>query len=71
MDSLAEVAVQGVLQYIGYTGGAKSEANTHIVKVGDTLYSIANKYGMTIDELKKLNNLSNNILTIGQVLIVP
>ncbi len=38
----------------------------YIVKSGDTLYSIARKYNMTVDELKKLNNLSNNTLSIGQ-----
>ena len=42
--------------------------NTYIVKSGDTLYSIANKYNLTVDELKKLNNLTNNTLSIGQTL---
>ena len=42
--------------------------DTYIVQSGDTLYSIANKFGITVDELKKLNNLTNNTLTIGQVL---
>lgn len=69
-ESLAEAAVQGVLKYIGYTGETPTETNTYTIKVGDTLYSIANKYGMAVDELKKLNNLNNNILTIGQILKV-
>ena len=38
---------------------------------GDTLYSIAKKYNTTVDELKKLNNLTNNTLSIGQTLKVP
>jgi len=42
--------------------------NTYTVKSGDTLYSIANKYGLTVQELKDLNNLSNNTLSIGQTL---
>ena len=50
-----------------------SEANagtldTYTVKAGDTLYSIANKYGLTVNELKQLNNLTSDILSIGQVL---
>ena len=42
----------------------------YTVKSGDTLYSIANKYGLTVDELKKLNNLTSNLLSIGQKLKV-
>jgi len=38
------------------------------VKKGDTLYSISKKYGMSINELKRSNNLKNNILKIGQIL---
>lgn len=45
-------------------------SNTYKVVAGDNLYSIANKYNTTVDELKKLNNLTNNNLSIGQVLII-
>lgn len=38
----------------------------YIVKSGDTLYSIAKKYNMSVDNLKKINNLSSNNLSIGQ-----
>ena len=44
--------------------------NYYIVKAGDTLYGIANKYGLTVDELKKINNLSTNNLSIGQKLLI-
>ena len=44
---------------------------TYIVKRGDTLYSIARQYNTTIDAIKSLNNLSSDILTIGQMLKVP
>ena len=43
---------------------------TYIVRKGDSLYSIANKYDMTVDELKSLNNLNSNSLNIGQELLV-
>lgn len=42
----------------------------YTVKKGDTLYSISRKYGLSIEELKKLNNLKSNNLAIGQKLYV-
>ncbi len=46
------------------------EEEVYTVKSGDTLYSIARKYNLTVDEIKKLNNLTSNTLSIGQKLIV-
>jgi len=42
----------------------------HKVVEGDTLYSLSIKYNTTIAELKRLNNLSDNSISIGQVLRV-
>ena len=44
--------------------------NIYVVKKGDSLYSIASKYNTTVDNIKKLNNLTSNILQIGQKLII-
>lgn len=49
---------------------AQDEEETYTVKSGDTLYAIANKYGLTVDELKQLNNLTSNSLSIGQKLLI-
>ena len=43
---------------------------THIVVSGETLYSISRKYGVTLDELRKWNELVSNDISIGQELIV-
>ena len=43
----------------------------YIVQKGDNLWTIANKYDTTIDDIKKLNNLKSNTLQIGQVLKIP
>ena len=45
--------------------------NVYVVKPGDTLYKIANTYGVSINDLKTANNLTSNILSIGQELVIP
>ena len=45
--------------------------NYYVVQNGDSLWKIANKYGITVDELKNLNGLTNNNLTVGQILEIP
>ncbi|WP_147678427.1 glucosaminidase domain-containing protein [Algibacter pacificus] len=42
----------------------------HVVVPGDTLYSISKKNNITVDRLKKLNNLEDNTIKIGQKLQV-
>lgn len=52
------------------TGSVDDNEDIYIVKRGDTLWSIARENGLTVDELKELNNLSSNLLSLGQELIV-
>lgn len=42
----------------------------YAVKKGDTLYSVSKKYGLTVPELKNMNQMDTDDLEIGQVLIV-
>lgn len=42
----------------------------YVVQKGDTLFNIAKRYNMTVDELKALNNLADNGIKIGQSLVV-
>ena len=48
----------------------QSSESTYTVKAGDGLWRIAKKHGLTLDELKSMNQLTSNIIQPGQVLIV-
>ena len=72
-EELAEAVISAVANYIGVPYKAPNGliTNTYVVQKGDTLYSIANKLGTTVSELKKENNLTSNTLQIGEVLRIP
>lgn len=53
-------------------GRAISKTENYQVKSGETLTSIANRYGVSVADLAKTNNLSSNArLTVGQTIKVP
>ncbi len=43
-------------------------SNQHTVTKGDTLYSISKRYSISIDDLKKKNNIIDNTISLGQSL---
>lgn len=52
-----------------YARGDAGSARTYRVRAGDTLEKIANKYGVTVRQLKKLNhNIADKSLKVGQKL---
>lgn len=70
---LAEAVIRSVMDYKGlkYIPPEGYISNTYVVQKGDSLYSIARKLNTTVDELKRLNNLTSNTLSIGQILKLP
>ena len=66
----AESVVKAIADYYGVNYNQKFE-NEYIVKKGDSLWSIATKYEITVNELKEYNNLKTNLITVGQVLKIP
>ena len=49
-------------------GGSQGTVKAHVVKKGETLSSISRKYGCTVNDLKKWNNLKSNTVMVGQKL---
>ena len=66
----AEAVVKAVTEYAGYKYVPLAGSDYYVVKKGDTLWSIAKAYGIPVEKLKSLNNLTSNNLTIGDSLIV-
>ncbi len=50
---------------------SNSNNNIYYVKSGDSLYAIANKFNTSVNEIKRINNLTSNLLSINQKLIIP
>jgi LysM repeat protein len=50
--------------------GSMRSPTVHVVKPGETLYRISRRYGVTVDKVRKWNKLPDDIIEIGQKLIV-
>ncbi len=48
----------------------KGSSTVHVVKPGETLYRISRRYGVKVDTLRKWNKLPDDIIEVGQKLIV-
>ena len=53
------------------SGTSSTTDNLYTVKKGDSLYQIALKFNTTVNDIKRLNNLTSNSLSIGQQLKIP
>lgn len=64
-EDIGQAILDGLLDYI-------EQENIYTVQSGDSLYSIARKFDITVQDLINTNNLGNNTnLSIGQQLIIP
>ena len=63
-EEMANSVADALIEYI-------NGANTYQVKSGDTLYSIARKFGVSVKDLKEYNDLINDTIVIGLVLKIP
>src|SRR5690554_2660255 len=69
-EVLGNITFESTAQDTSVTNLEELEENLHRVESGDTLYNISKKHNTTVDEIKKLNNLPDNTISIGQLLKV-
>ena len=65
------LSIGQVLKIPSNNNQTNNNYKTYTVVSGDSLYRIANKFNRSVQELKDLNNLTSNTLSIGQVLKIP
>ena len=70
-EKYAEAVVKAIADYIGVNYYPESNNNFYVVKLGDTLYSIAKKNNVSLSELKSINDLKDNTISVGQLLLLP
>ena len=68
IEEYGEAVVKSIAEYLGYPYETNNIQNEYIVKRGDTLYSISKRYNISVDEIKRINNLKTNDISVGQIL---
>jgi membrane-bound lytic murein transglycosylase D len=58
-------------QAAGQVARVKQAKSQYVVKRGDTLWKIANKFGTSAKEIQIINQLRSTALSVGQVLLIP
>ena len=69
----SDVINVGTVLTIPTTTDSSTNLNSsmYVVKAGDTLWNIAKRYNTTVEILMMMNNLTTDLITIGQRLMVP
>ncbi|MFM6976026.1 MAG: glucosaminidase domain-containing protein [Sphingobacteriaceae bacterium] len=67
---LGEIAVEVPREKPSASVKAPVSMKIYEVKAGDTLYAIAKMYGLSVADLKALNNIQNDTVNLGQLLLV-
>jgi len=73
VSSISSLNNLNTTSYLRIGQALKIEDNRlkHTIISGDTFWKISMYYKVSITEIKTINNLTNNVLNIGQVLIIP
>lgn len=71
-ETLADAIAKGAKEYIESVAVYEQKEQSYTVKRGDTLSSIARKYGVTVSAIAKRNNIKDiNVIHAGSVFIIP
>ena len=70
-ENYAEAVVRAIIEYLNLTYVPVEGGNYYTVKSGDSLWSIAKKYNVSVSDLKEANGLTSSMLSIGDVLKIP
>lgn len=68
--SASALGINPEAESIDSVSGSTRSSAVHTVKPGETLYRISRQYGVTVDKVKKWNKLPDDIIEVGQKLIV-
>lgn len=53
------------------TGMASLEGSTYTIAKGDTLSGIAARFQVSVDAIKRANNMNNNVIIAGEKIVIP
>lgn len=65
------VSLNSTTQTVNISSSSSSKANTYTVVSGDSLWKISQKFGVSVDSLKKANQLTGDTIFSGQTLVIP
>ena len=63
--------ISSVLECFGNSSSDNQIYQNYMVTKGDNLYELAKRFNTSVDQIKLINNLKDNNLSIGQILKVP
>lgn len=70
LDDYAEAVVKSIAEYTNTPYLEPNTSEQYTVQRGDTLYSISQKFNISVNKLKEINNLNTNTILPGQILII-
>ncbi len=66
-----KVSLDPTTQIVNISKNSEDKSNTYTVVSGDSIWKISQRYGVTVDNLKRANNITGDTIFPGQTLIIP